>query len=68
MKSIESKKELVTTRTMAQGDGIFRDLSADDTNQETTVIESCCMNCYENVGLNNNNLMSNWKCQTLYKN
>lgn len=28
---------------------IFRELNADDPDPETTVIESCCMNCFENV-------------------
>ena len=28
---------------------LFRDLTADDPNPETTQIESLCMNCYENV-------------------
>lgn len=34
---------------MAQQTPLFRDLNADDADPETTEIESCCMNCYENV-------------------
>lgn len=30
---------------------IFRDLQADDPEPETTVIESLCMNCGDNVSL-----------------
>lgn len=28
---------------------VFKDLNAEDADQGTTEIESCCMNCYENV-------------------
>lgn len=36
---------------MAEGNDetVFKDLNADDAQQGTTVIESCCMNCYKNV-------------------
>lgn len=34
---------------MAQQVPLFRELNADDEDPETTEIESCCMNCYENV-------------------
>lgn len=34
---------------MAQQAPLFRELNADDAEPETTEIESCCMNCYENV-------------------
>ncbi|XP_037044909.1 zinc finger protein ZPR1 [Bradysia coprophila] len=33
---------------MAQQTPLFRELNADDADPETTEIESCCMNCYEN--------------------
>lgn len=34
---------------MAKQTPLFRELNADDGEPETTEIESCCMNCYENV-------------------
>lgn len=33
----------------ANDDTVFKDLNAEDAEQGTTEIESCCMNCYENV-------------------
>lgn len=33
----------------ANDDTVFKDLNADDSEQGTTEIESCCMNCYKNV-------------------
>lgn len=39
-------------KEMAQQTPLFRDLNADDADPETTEIESCCMNCYENVSKN----------------
>lgn len=32
-------------------DGAFKTLNADDIDHTVTEIESCCMNCYENVRL-----------------
>ena len=37
---------------------LFRNLNADDEDQETTEIESCCMNCFQTV---NNNISINSK-------
>ncbi len=31
--------------------GVFKDINAEDEDQQTTVIESLCMNCYENVNI-----------------
>ncbi|KAJ6640698.1 Zinc finger protein [Pseudolycoriella hygida] len=36
------------SKEMAEHTPLFRDLNADDAEPETTEIESCCMNCYEN--------------------
>lgn len=30
-------------------DPVFKNLNADDIDHTVTEIESCCMNCYENV-------------------
>lgn len=38
---------------------IFRDLDPDDVDHTTTIVESCCMNCYKNV--------RNWQCKLLIK-
>lgn len=34
---------------MAEKSGVFRDLDASDVDQNVTEIESCCMNCFQNV-------------------
>ncbi len=31
--------------------GVFKDINAEDEDQQPTVIESLCMNCYENVNI-----------------
>lgn len=31
--------------------GVFKDINAEDEDQQPTVIESLCMNCYENVNV-----------------
>lgn len=36
----------------ANDDTVFKDLNADDAEQGTTEVESCCMNCYKNVSSN----------------
>lgn len=36
---------------MAQAEKIFPDLSGEELEHQTTVIESCCMNCFENVSI-----------------
>lgn len=46
---IEKIRKKFIFEEMAQHTPIFRDLNADDADPETTEIESCCMNCYENV-------------------
>lgn len=41
-------------------DAVFKNLNADDIDHTVTEIESCCMNCYENVSIWWSLLR--WKC------
>lgn len=43
---------------MAQANKIFPELSGDEPDHQTTVVESCCMNCFENVSEIQNNLFN----------
>lgn len=36
---------------MAQAEPIFPKLSGEELDHQTTVIDSCCMNCYETVSI-----------------
>jgi hypothetical protein len=51
LNSFMGEKDMEDRKIVANASPIFRNLTADDPEPETTEIESLCMNCGENVNM-----------------